>query len=133
MLRLLSPLGVVKDKPDLVRVSCWRTESASASKFTSCQRNPSSSPSLSPAVIASMYKASNLSPLAASSNLFASWGERALISFFMTRGGVTASHELRGMRLWLTAYFRLLLRTVWMSFTVRPDKPEFSLERESTC
>src|SRR5215212_11148807 len=66
MLRLLSPLGVVKDKPDLVRVSCWRTESVSASKFTSCQRNPSSSPSLSPAVIASMYRASNL---------FASGGE----------------------------------------------------------
>src|SRR5829696_2555314 len=75
MLRLLSPLGKVKDNPDLVRVSCWRTESVSASKFTSRQRNPSSSPSLSPAVMASMYKASNLSPLAASSNLLASWGE----------------------------------------------------------
>lgn len=65
----------------LVRTSCWRTCRLPRSRSTSCQRRPSHSPRLSPAVMAMTYNASKRFPRAASSRMRAWSGVSGRISF----------------------------------------------------
>lgn len=85
-----------------------RTWSVPASRLISYHCRPSSSPCLIPVVVASTYRASNLSPLAVFSRVCACLGERGLISFFSGWGAFTASATFRGTRLSTTACFKAL-------------------------
>src|SRR5829696_3939807 len=77
----LAVFGGLKENPLPARVdNVRRTWSVPPAKFTSSHLRPRSSPCLIPVVTASTYKASSLSPSAASSSARACSGERGFIS-----------------------------------------------------
>ncbi len=105
------------------------TRSVPASKSTSSHFRPSSSPSLKPQCMASVYKASNLSPQAVARNARACSGERGLISFFFGFGALMPSAILRGISPSDTASCRALRSVRWMYCTVLGLEPLSSFSR----
>src|SRR5918994_5350161 len=120
-------LGDSNVYPVLVSESVRLTRSVPVSRFTSSHFRLSNSPSLKPQCTASTYRASNLSPRAASRNVRACSGLRGVVSFFLGLGGLMPSATLRGTSPSDTASFKALCSVECMYCTVRRLSPRVQL------